>query len=110
MFAITSFAYITMPILVVWLSNNVEGNAKSAFATAMMIGLGNAGNLVSSNVFITHQSPKFKTGFATGLGLCLVCLVACTGMVVLLAWENRKKDIDEADLTGDEKTGFRYIL
>ncbi|KAH7310010.1 major facilitator superfamily domain-containing protein [Rhexocercosporidium sp. MPI-PUGE-AT-0058] len=119
MFAIASSAYIQMPLLVVWLSNNMGGNAKAAFAPGFMIGFGNCGNLVSSNVFITGEAPRFKTGFGTGLGLIVVGLVVSTCLEVWLWIENRRRERGEEDGKleggggedlGDAHPGFRYIL
>jgi hypothetical protein len=76
MFAITACAFIQMPSLVVQVSNNMGGNAKAAFAIGLMIGFGNCGNLVSSNVFIMMHTPGLRTGFGAGLALTLVGLVA----------------------------------
>ena len=121
MFAITACAYIQMPILVVWVSNNMGGNAKAAFATGFMIGLGNCGNLVSSNVFITTQTPRFHTGFRTGLALTLVGFTASTMLEILLFVQNRRREAGKekskleaaADVLGDlgdDHPDFRYIL
>jgi hypothetical protein len=121
MFAITSSAYISMPILVVWVSNNMGGNAKAAFATGFMIGLGNCGNLVSSNVFILEQMPRYKTGFSTGLGLTCVSLLAATALEAWLWFANKKRDAGRGSgvLTegkeilkdlADNHPDFRYIL
>lgn len=121
MFAITASAYIQMPILVVWLSNNMGGNAKAAFATGFMIGFGNCGNLVSSNVFVTDETPRFKTGFSTGLGLNILGVVASTALELYCWTANRKRDAgkDDAKLDnssevlrdlGDDHPDFRYIL
>jgi hypothetical protein len=121
MFAITASAFIQMPILVVWISNNMGGNAKAAFATGFMIGFGNCGNLVSSNVFITTETPRFRTGFGTGLALTLVGLGASTAMDILLFVQNRRRqtgkqnaklDASEQNLgdLGDDHPHFRYIL
>jgi len=110
-----------MPILVVWVSNNMGGNAKAAFATGFMIGIGNCGNLVSSNVFITNESPRFRTGFTTGLALTIVSLAAATVMEVLLLVKNRRREEGKEDGKleanedilgdlGDDHPGFRYIL
>jgi hypothetical protein len=121
MFAITAGAYIQMPILVVWVSNNMGGNAKAAFATGFMIGFGNCGNLVSSNVFITTQTPRFRTGFKTGLALALVGLAASTAMEILLFVRNRRGMAGKEKVKlerpaeilcdmGDDHPNFRYIL
>ena len=120
MFAITASAYIQMPILVVWVSNNMGGNAKAAYAIGFMIGLGNCGNLVSSNVFITTQTPRFRTGFGTGLALTLFSLGASTSMELLLWFQNRWRDAgrqsakldgpDDVGDLGDDHPDFRFIL
>jgi MFS family permease len=121
MFAITTSAYIQMPILVSWLSNNMGGNAKAAFATGFMIGLGNCGNLVSSNVFITAQTPKFKTGFSTGLALNIVGIVAASALELYCWMANRRRDAGKENVKlekdsdivrdlGDDHPDFRYIL
>jgi MFS family permease len=121
MFALTASAYIQMPILVVWLANNMGGNAKAAFATGFMIGVGNCGNLVSSNVFITAEMPKYKTGFSTGLGLNLLGVVA-SSILELYCWtSNRRRDAGKENAKldnttevlrdlGDDHLDFRYIL
>lgn len=97
------------------------GNAKAAFATGFMIGFGNCGNLVSSNVFITDETPRFKTGFSTGLGLNILGVVASTALELYCWTANRKRDAgkDDAKLDnssevlrdlGDDHPDFRYIL
>jgi MFS transporter, ACS family, DAL5 transporter family protein len=97
------------------------GNAKAAFAIGVMIGLGNCGNLVSSNVFITDESPQFKTGFGTGLGLNMLGVVASSTLELYCLMANRRRDAgkDDAKLDnssdvlgdlGDDHPEFRYIL
>ncbi len=109
MFALTSSAYISMPIMVVWVSNNMEGNAKAAFATGFMIGLGNCGNLVSSNVFITLQSPRYKKGFGTGLGLTCVSLLAASCLEAWLWFENRRRASGKKERGVEERTGVGSV-
>ncbi|PQE09791.1 hypothetical protein CJF30_00010789 [Rutstroemia sp. NJR-2017a BBW] len=120
LFAITTSAYIQMPLLVVWISNNMGGNAKSAFGTGFMIGLGNCGNFVSSNVFITTETPRYRTGFSTGLALCIVSIVVATAIELMLWVSNKRRDagkenakFDHEEILeqlGDEHPDFRYIL
>ncbi|KUJ19372.1 MFS transporter [Mollisia scopiformis] len=121
LFAITACAYIQMPILVVWLSNNMGGNAKAAFATGFMIGLGNYGNLISSNVFITEQTPRFQTGFGAGLAVTVVGLASSTIMEIVMFVKNRRRAAGKEDRKldaaheilgdlGDDHPDFRYFL
>jgi hypothetical protein len=62
MYFITAGTYITMPILVVWSAINVSKGYKRTVAFGLVIATGNAGALISSNVFITKESPKYPTG------------------------------------------------
>ncbi|RDW59959.1 hypothetical protein BP6252_13046 [Coleophoma cylindrospora] len=121
MFAITISAYVQMPILVVWLSNNMGGNAKATFAIGFMVGLGNCGNLVASNVFINTQSPRFETGFISGLALNIVGIAASSALELYCWVENRRRDAGKENSRlensfevlrdlGDDHTHFRYIL
>ncbi|KAA8651940.1 uncharacterized protein ATNIH1004_000839 [Aspergillus tanneri] len=61
--AITSGGYLTQPILMGWLSNNMGGHYKQSVASAMQIGFGNCGGLVASNIFYQKEAPGYHTGY-----------------------------------------------
>lgn len=95
------------------------GHYKRSIATAMQIGLGNAGGIVASNVFITKQAPRYKTGYGTSLAMLLMCGVVCTVFFFSLKAENKKRDNggrdyrferERAELKnmGDDHPDFRY--
>jgi len=135
-FFITTGGYMTQPVTWVWLNNvclfprifpsstsniiqNMGGHYKRAIATALQIGLGNAGGIVASNVFITKQAPRYKTGYGTSLAMLLMCGVMCTVFYVGLKRENRKRDSggrdyrfhkerEELENMGDDHPGFRF--
>ena len=97
------------------------GHYKRSIATAMQIGLGNAGGIVASNVFITNQSPRYPVGYGVSLAMLLMCSVMCTVFYFGLKAENRKRDQggrdyrfteerDELDNMGDDHPDFRYTL
>ncbi len=67
LFCIYSGSSIQMANLTAWLLNNLRGRSERAVAAAILLGFGNSCNFVSSNVFITHEAPKYPTGFTTGL-------------------------------------------
>lgn len=61
-FFMASGCYIVMPILVVWNAINVGKGYKRVVAFAMTTAVGNCGALVSSNVYITEEEPRYRTG------------------------------------------------
>ena len=114
-----------MPVLVVWLGNNMGGSFKRGFATALQIGFGNSANFVSANVFLPQQSPRFTTAYSVGLGLQCLSMLCCTILFFGMRRENKKRDAlarqgaassqipeteEEKRNLGDENPAFRYTL
>jgi hypothetical protein len=119
LFFITSGGYITQPLCVVWLANNMGGHYKRAFATAMQIGLGNIGGIYGSSIFLAWESPKYPTGYGTGLALLLLCGVMCVVFYFGLMAENRVRErggrdyrlsLEKRELEnlGDDHPVFRF--
>ena len=97
LYAITGGGYMTQPILMGWLSNNMAGHYKQSISAAMQIGFGNCGGLVASNVYFDSEKPTYPTGFGVSLGMVWICGVSC-----VLFLENRQRDKGKRD--------FRYQL
>lgn len=121
MYCCASGVYIVMPCLVVWLMNNLGVGYKRAIGTAFQIGGGNAGNLISSNIFISTQAPRYPVGFGVGFALNILAGVCCTILYFGLSKENRRRDRgerdyrlalppDEVENLGDHHPMFRYTL
>ena len=98
----------TIPALLTWQANNVRGQWKRAFSSALMISSGGVGGVIASFVFRTQDAPGYIPGITTGMGCGGVIIVSA----VVLAWgfhrENRKADRDGKVLEGLER--FRYTL
>ena len=118
-YLITTGTYITQPVTIAWLSNTMGGHYKRAIGTAMQVGLGNAGGIVASNIYITEQAPTYPIGYGVTLGLLWTCALACTVFVIGLRSENRKRDRGERDYRyqfpkeelenlGDDHPNFRF--
>jgi hypothetical protein len=95
------------------------GHYKRSVATAMQIGLGNAGGIVASNVFIMSERPHYKSGYGTSLAMLLMCSVMCTVFFFGLKAENRLRDKggrdyryteerEDLDNMGDDHPEFRF--
>jgi len=119
MFFIACGAYLSMPISIIWVSINAGSGYKRAIAIAAIINFGTAGAFVSSNVFLFKETPRFHTGFSTGLGLCCMGAAAATIYFVGCWWTNKKRDenpIQEPTVEynmeklGWEHPDFRFAL
>ena len=89
--------YITQPITLVWLSNNMGGHYKRGVGAAMQIGFGNLGGMIASNIYITKQKPRYPVGYGVSLALIWVCGVACTVLAIGMRLENKKRERGERD-------------
>ena len=119
-YLITIGGYITQPLIIGWLSNNMGGHYKRSVATAILVSVGNTSGFLSSNVFISTQAPTYPVGFGTGLGMLWLTGVCCTIFVLGLWFENRKREQggrdnrynlekDELENLGDDHPRFRFI-
>lgn len=119
MFFLTAGVYLLMPVLVVWLAINVGKGYKRTVALGLAIPLGNCGAIISSNVFITGEAPRYHTGFSVGLGMIWMSGAAVTALYILFQIENRRREravdrhshhqLSIEDL-GDKHPEFRYQL
>lgn len=116
---ITVGGYITQPVTLVWLNNNMGGHYKRSISSALQVGIGNCGGIVASNIYITTQAPTYHVGYGVSLGLLWICGLACTVFFVGLRTENKKRDKggrderyglpeEELENIGDDHPRFRY--
>jgi MFS family permease len=119
MFFIACGCYLAMPISIIWVSINCGSGNKRAVALAAIINFGTAGAFVSSNVFLFKETPRFHTGFSTGLGLACMGAVAATILWCGCVRENKKRDQKVTELPtsqekpsaeADEHPDFRFAL
>lgn len=118
LFLVVSGGYICQPVVIIWVQNSVAGHYKRSVASAVMIGFGNTGGIIASNVFITSEAPRYPTGYGTSLGLLWLTGVLCTVFFFGLRAENKRRDrggrdyrLEERDVDnmGDDHPGFRFM-
>ena len=94
----------------------MRGRKERVVGLATLLGGAQAGNFVSASVFITGQEKTgYKTGFAAGLGITIVAMIAGMVLFVGLLKENEKLGRREAELEGNgeprvEGRGWRNTL
>jgi MFS family permease len=92
MFFAASGAFINMSTIVVWLCVNMGKGVNRTVAMGLLTGFGNCGALVSGNVFITSQSPRYPVGFGVGLAFGVLSGLAVSVYYFFLRLENRRRD------------------
>ncbi|KAI7661416.1 pantothenate transporter liz1, partial [Hortaea werneckii] len=115
--------YPTIPNTLSWASNNIEGIYKRGVIIGIVVGWGNLNGVVSSNIYIKGEKPKYYTGHGTVLAYLVVCLLGGTiFMYTMLRAENKRrlsgkrdnmhagKSADDIWVAGDNRPDFIYTL
>ena len=87
----------------------------------MVIGLGNSGGFIGSNVWLTREAPTYVTGVSVSMSLMIFCGICSTVYFFDLRAENRRRDMggrdyryteeaDDLDNMGDDHPTWRYTL
>lgn len=75
---------------------------------AMTTAIGNCGAFISSNVFITHEAPGYRTGFKVGMGMNCLAIMSMTVLYLGLVWSNRRTKFEGS--TTFERVGSNEAL
>lgn len=112
LFLMSAGTFVQMTLTTSWLANNLRGRASLAMGTAIILGIGNCANFVSSNVFIKREAPYYPTAFRTGLGITVAGAVLCLVYIGLWMRHNRKLNKKRSEIGGgdvlDDHQIFRY--
>lgn len=90
LFIIALGAYPSLPVVIVWLSNNVSGSYKRAVAIAFQIGFGNFGGIVSSNIYRAQDAPRFLLGHGIQILFVSLGIIAATASFIGYSVSNSK--------------------
>ncbi|KAK7978202.1 major facilitator superfamily domain-containing protein [Apiospora saccharicola] len=115
--------YPTISNTLSWVINNTEGSLKRAVVLGMVVGFGNLNGVVSSNIYISHEAPRYRTGHGVVLGYQVVALLGGTLLMHLaLRKMNRDREAGRMDAKwaamseeerwamGDIRPDFKYTL
>lgn len=115
--------YPTVSNTVSWVNNNIEGSLKRAIVLGMVVGWGNLNGVVSSNIYLDREKPRYWSGHGTVLGYQVLFLLGGSiFMHVMLRKENRDRQMGKLDaryaamteeqkiISGDVRPDFVYTL
>ena len=113
--------YPTIPNSISWAANNFEGLYKRGVIIGTMVGWGNIMGVISSNIYLSKESPRFWTGHGILLSWEVVFLLCGSiNLYLLLGRENKKRKAGERDhwlegksqedikFMGDQRPDFMY--
>lgn len=106
-----------------WVNNNIEGSLKRAIVLGMVVGWGNLNGVVSSNIYLDRQKPRYWTGHGMVLAYQVIFLLGGSiFMHFALRWENRARrngkrnakwdamNDEQKAISGDVRPDFMYTL
>ena len=115
--------YPTIPNTLAWVFNNIEGVYKRGVVLGFVVGWGNLNGVVSSNIYLSNEKPRYWTGNGTIIGVLTFFLLGGSVLMhCLLRIENRKrlsgqrdaafetKSAEERWIAGDNRPDFIYTL
>ncbi|KAF5373924.1 hypothetical protein D9758_000869 [Tetrapyrgos nigripes] len=86
-----------------WPSMNVAGQTKRAVACALQISVGNLGAVLGTQLYRPKWSPEYVVGHSMALGYLVANAVIASLLWIILARENRKREVILANRSADEK-------
>lgn len=115
--------YPVLPNTMSWAVNNTEGSLKRAIVVGMLAGFGNLNGIVSCNIYLLRESPRFWTGHGVVLGYQFFLLFGVsTAMYFALKSSNANRRAGKLDakwdaltpeeklIAGDKRPDFVYTL
>ncbi|KAJ5740845.1 MFS general substrate transporter [Penicillium malachiteum] len=95
-----------IPAAMAYQANNIRGQWKRAFASAVFVGLGASGGMTGSLIFRTQDAPGYHPGILTCVGLSVLIII----MVMLLSvrFYILNKRVDRGELVIGNLPGFKY--
>ncbi|KAI1768929.1 MFS general substrate transporter [Hypoxylon sp. FL1150] len=120
-FLVSLGGFVSTPIVLAWLANNVTGQWKRAFSSAIQVALGNIAGIAAALIFRADEAPHYLTGYGTSVALMWFGGVTASLLFAGLLVENRlrdegKRDVrlnrpkEEVDNMGDYHPSFRFTL
>ncbi|KAK3648194.1 hypothetical protein LTR56_007606 [Elasticomyces elasticus] len=104
--------YPTIPNSLSWAANNFEGVYKRGVVIGTIVGFGNLNGVVSSNIYLKSESPRYWTGHAVVLSWQLAFLMGGSVFLwVMLGRENKKRLNGQRDylIEGKSEDEIRFL-
>ncbi|CEJ62628.1 hypothetical protein PMG11_11123 [Penicillium brasilianum] len=92
MFLCTMGAYPSTPIGAAWTIANIPNLNARALTSGLFVSFGNCGGLLSSNVYLAREAPRYITSLTVNIIMSSILVVASSAYTLWMRWENRRRD------------------
>ena len=89
-------------------ANNIRGQWKRAFCSALLVGFGGIGGIAGSLVFRSEDAPVYRPGIYAAIACNGLILVIVCVLTIYFRICNRKADLGLIIIEGMH--GFRYTI
>ncbi|KAJ0306303.1 hypothetical protein COL516b_004761 [Colletotrichum fioriniae] len=110
-FLITAGSVSAVPATMAYQANNIRGQWKRAFCSAMVVGVSGIGGIAGSLVFRSQDKPHYLPGLSTGLGCAVLNVIVVFALSFYFRYWNAKAERGEVELEASDETqasDFRY--
>lgn len=97
-FLTTAGANSNIPATMSYQANNIRGQWKRAFCSAILVGMGGVGGIAGGLVFRAQDAPGYEPGLYACIACCLLTIVIVC-LITLRSWSlNKRADRGELEL------------
>ncbi|KAJ5976436.1 retrograde regulation protein 2 [Penicillium waksmanii] len=117
-FLCTAGAYPGTPLGSAWTVENIPNLNARAMTSGIVISIGNCGGLVSSNLYLAKEEPRYLTSLRANISFQAASIAIALSYTLWMRWENLRRDrIQEVEnsldlmtvgIAGTRDPGFRY--
>ncbi|KIX04386.1 uncharacterized protein Z518_05254 [Rhinocladiella mackenziei CBS 650.93] len=107
-FLTTAGANANIPASMAYQANNIRGQWKRAFCSALLVGFGGIGGISGSLVFRSQDAPEYRPGIYAAIACNVLIIVIVAIWSIYFRICNRKANRGEMVIEGLH--GFRYTI
>ncbi|KAF2726131.1 MFS general substrate transporter, partial [Polychaeton citri CBS 116435] len=100
-------ANANIPQCMTYQANNIRGQWKRAFCSALLVGFGGVGGIAGSLVFRSQDSPHYLPGLWACMTASLLVILTVAALDLYFVFQNRKAEAGSHAIEG-AVDGFRY--
>ncbi|KAH8657855.1 major facilitator superfamily domain-containing protein [Xylariales sp. PMI_506] len=117
MFLCTMGAYPSTPIGAAWLMENIPNLNSRALTSGLYISAANCAGLLSSNIYLAKEAPRYITSLRVNITMCCIGMVGVSAYTMWMRWENRRRNLHHgkneglaSDIKSTRDPRFRFNL